>query len=63
MGNADVSVAQRVFGRGHYLRPVLIQPYASKRFLIRGVLVKDSPMYHINPTLCRDVINCFTMNT
>lgn len=56
MGNADVPVASRVFGKGHYLRPVLIQPYASKRFLIRGVLVKDSPMYHINPVLCRDVI-------
>lgn len=56
MGNDDVPVEQRIFGRGHYLRPVLIQPYASKRVLIRGIRVKNSPMYHINPVLCEDVM-------
>ena len=55
MGNSDVPVEKRVFGKGHYLRPVLIGPYASKRILIKGVRVKDSPMYNIYPMLCQDV--------
>ncbi len=56
MGNDDVPVEQRIFGRGHYLRPILIQPYSSQRILIRGIRVKDSPMYNISPALCKDVI-------
>jgi len=55
MGNSDVPVEKRVFGKGHYLRPVLIGPYASKRILIKGVRIKDSPMYNVAPMLCENV--------
>ncbi len=55
MGNSDVPVEKRVFGKGHYLRPVLIGPYASKRIFIKGVRIKDSPMYNVAPMLCENV--------
>lgn len=49
MGNRDVPVAQRIFGEGHYLRPVFIQPCRSKNILIEGVTIVNSPMYELNP--------------
>ena len=55
MGNSDVPVKDRVFGRGKYLRPVLMQPYACKRVLIKGVCIKDSPMWNVAPVLSEDV--------
>ncbi len=55
MGNADVPVAQRIFGAGHELRPNFIQPYRCKNVLIEGVHIIDSPMWVLNPTLCTNV--------
>jgi polygalacturonase len=54
-GDKDVPVRQRVFGEGHYLRPNFIQPYRSNHILIEGVSIKNSPMWEINPVLCRNV--------
>ena len=56
MGNRDVPVAQRVFGDGHYLRPVFIQPCRSKNILIDGVSIINSPMYELNPLYCDNVV-------
>lgn len=55
MGNNDVPVEQRVFGPGHYLRPNFVQPYRCTNVLFEGFSVKRSPMWEINPTLCRNV--------
>lgn len=55
MGNKDVPVAQRVFGDGHYLRPVFIQPCRSRNILIDGVTIINSPMYELNPLYCSNV--------
>ena len=55
MGQNDVTVRDRVFGDGSYLRPCFIQPCHSRNVLIDGVTIVNSPMYEINPVLCRNV--------
>ena len=55
MGEKDVPVRDRVFGEGRYLRPNFIQPYRSKNVLIADVTIENSPMWEINPVLCRNV--------
>ena len=55
MGDKDVPVVQRIFGEGHYLRPVFIQPCRSKNILIDGVTMINSPMYELNPLYCTNV--------
>jgi polygalacturonase len=55
MGARGVPVAERVFGDGSYMRPVFIQPYRCQNVLIDGVTVVNSPMWEINPVLCRNV--------
>ena len=54
-GDKDVPVRERVFGVGHYLRPNFIQPYRCNNVLIADVAIKNSPMWEINPVLCRNV--------
>jgi polygalacturonase len=48
-------VSRRVFGEGHYLRPAFFQPYRSTNVLIEGVSIRNSPMWELNPVLCRNV--------
>ncbi len=55
MADKNVPVAERVFGEGHFLRPNFIQPYRSNNVLIEGVTIVNSPMWEINPVLCRNV--------
>jgi polygalacturonase len=53
--DAGVPVSQRVYGNGYYLPPQMIQPFASDTVLLEGVTVINSPFWHLNPNLCRDV--------
>ena len=55
MVERGVPVAQRVFGPGHYLRPMFIQPYRCANVLIEGVRLLNSPMWQVHPVLCRNV--------
>jgi polygalacturonase len=55
MGDRDVPVARRIFGEGHHLRPVFIQPLRCKNVLIQGVRITDSPMWVITPLFCTNV--------
>jgi polygalacturonase len=55
MGDKDVPPNQRIFAEGHYLRPTFLQPYRCQNVLIEGVTIKNSPMWEINPVLCRNV--------
>jgi polygalacturonase len=55
MGETDVPVSHRVFGEGSYLRPCFIQPCHSENILIEDVSIVNSPMYEINPVMCRNV--------
>ena len=55
MGDKDVPVKDRVFGEGHYLRPNFFQPYRCTNVLIEDVNIRRSPMWELNPVLCRNV--------
>ena len=55
MGDKDVPVKDRVFGEGHYLRPNFFQPNRCNNVLIEDVSIKRSPMWEVNPVLCRNV--------
>ena len=55
MAEQGVSIAQRVFGQGDYLRPQFIQPYRCRNVLIEGVTIVNSPMWEIHPVLCTNV--------
>ena len=54
-GESNTPVCERVFGVKDGLRPVFVQPYRCKNVLIEGVTFRDSPMWFLNPTLCRNV--------
>ena len=55
MGEDDVPVNERQFGKGHQLRPSMIEFYDSENVLVEGVTVEDSPMWHIHPVLSTNV--------
>ena len=55
MADDNVPVAQRVFGPGHFLPPQMIQPFLTDTVLIQGVTIVNSPFWHLNPNLCRNV--------
>ena len=55
MADRDVAVSQRIFGEGHYLRPNFFQPYRCNNLLIEGIRIRSSPMWELNPVLCRNV--------
>lgn len=48
-------VSRRVFGPADRLRPNFIQPYRSRRILIDGPTIVNSPMWEIHPVLCQNV--------
>jgi polygalacturonase len=55
MGEKDVPPRGRMFGPGHYLRPMFIEPYGCRNVLIEGVTLLNSPMWHLHPVLCTNV--------
>lgn len=55
MSERGAPVKERVFGKGHFLRPNFIQPYRCNNVLIEGVTIHRSPMWEINPVLCTNV--------
>ena len=56
MGQQGIPVAQRVMGRGSFLRPNFVQPYRCRNVLIADVKIRNSPMWELNPVLCTNVI-------
>lgn len=55
MGEANVPVAQRVFGEGSYLRPGFFEPVRCRNVLIEGVTLRNAPFWEIHPVLCTSV--------
>jgi polygalacturonase len=53
--STNLPVAQRVFGAGHFLRPVFLQPCQCRNVLIQGVTFTNSPMWNLNPVYCTNV--------
>lgn len=56
MNQDGVPWEQRRFGDGHYLRPNFIQTIRCERVLVQGVALCNSPMWQINPVLCKSVV-------
>ena len=55
MAERGVPVGSRRFGAESYLRPNFIQPYGCTNVLVEGITIRNSPMWEINPVLCRNV--------
>lgn len=55
MGNKNVPVRDRVFGMGHSLRPNFVQPYRCQNVLLEDFTMINSPMWELNPVLCKNV--------
>lgn len=55
MANNGVPIEDRVFGKGHYIRPNFIQFIKCKNILIEDVTIVRSPMWEINPVLCTNI--------
>ncbi len=56
LGNDTAPHYQRVFGPGHYLRPVFVQFFGCTNVLVEGVTLIDSPFWVVHPTFSTNVI-------
>jgi polygalacturonase len=62
--DAGVPVTGRAFSTGYHFRPPFVQPYRCERVLIEGVTVVNTPFWHLNPVLSRDVtVSGVTVNS
>ncbi len=62
--DAGVPVAQRIYGAGFHLPPTFVEPYNCQRVLIQGVTFRNSPFWHLHPTLSSEVtIEGVTVNS
>lgn len=56
MGRDGVPVEQRIFGKGHKLRPQFIQFFNCQNVLVDGPTIIDSPFWCVHPVYCDQVI-------
>lgn len=49
MSEKGVSVSERVFGKGYYLRPSFIEPFECENVLIQGIKIVNAPFWVIHP--------------
>lgn len=55
MAAQGVPVKDRVFGKGHYMRPTMIEFYNCKNILIQGVTLINAPFWLLHPTLSQNI--------
>ena len=55
MSDNGVPVEQRIFGKGHGMRPQLVNFYECQNILIEGVTMLRSPFWVITPTLSKNI--------
>lgn len=55
MNEEGIPVERRIFGPGHYLRPNFVQPIRCERVLFQGFTLKNSPMWQLNPVMCKSL--------
>lgn len=55
MGEDNIPVVDRIFGKGHYLRPNFVQFYKCKNILIEGITILRSPMWELHPVLSENI--------
>ena len=56
MGEEGIPVHERVFGKGHWLRPVMIQFWGCRNVHVEGITIVDSPFWIVHPVYCQNVI-------
>ncbi len=56
MGQNEVDLDQRIFGKGHYLRPNFIEPFECTNVLIKDITIINAPFWIIHPIKCNSVI-------
>ncbi len=55
MNEEGVPAKERVFGPGHFLRPNFVQLVRCRRVLLQGIILKNSPMWQLNPVMCESL--------
>lgn len=55
MAAQGVPVKQRIFGKGHYMRPSFLEVYRCKNVLIQGITIRNTPFWVLHPTLSTNV--------
>jgi len=55
LNRTQEDVSKRKFGLGYHLRPNFIQFYKSKNILVKGVTVRNSPMWNIHTILSENI--------
>lgn len=50
-----IPVKDRIFGKGHYLRPTFLEFYRCRNILIQGVTIKNTPFWILHPTLSQNI--------
>ncbi len=55
MADKGVAVKDRVFGKGHYMRPTFVEFYNCKNILIEGVTILNAPFWLLHPTLSENI--------
>nr|HMQ45218.1 glycoside hydrolase family 28 protein [Mariniflexile sp.] len=55
MAENNTPVSERIFGEGHQLRPLFIQPFECENVLIEGVTFTNAPFWVIHPIKCNYV--------
>ena len=55
LSEAGVPVGKRVFGRGHFLRPCMIEFIGCSKVLLQGYQVNAAPFWLHHPVACRDL--------
>jgi polygalacturonase len=55
MAATGVTARQRIFGKGHYMRPSFLEFYHCSNILIQGVTIKNTPFWILHPTLSKNI--------
>lgn len=56
MAEDSIPVQERIFGKGHFLRPSFIEPFDCEGVLIQGITIINAPFWVIHPIKCTNVI-------
>ncbi|MFL6629493.1 MAG: glycoside hydrolase family 28 protein [Vitreoscilla sp.] len=56
LSEAGVTIIQRVFGLGHYLRPSMIHLIGCTNVLLEGYQVTNTPFWQHHPVHCRNIV-------
>lgn len=56
MNHENTPVKDRIFGKGHFLRPQLIQFFECKNILIEGITIKNSPFWCVHLLKSENII-------